>query len=104
MSVNIAGIDKIELVQQMWQKSTPALFFQEENILPPPMPTAAVIQRVLDSGGNFEYIGGRAIKTKIPPGAEVVDSERFNRANGELSLERIVEAITWKTQVAQAST
>ena len=89
--VNIEGLNRNELIRQLWKNQKVASFFTlgAGGLLPqPPLPTDEDIEKQMYMGG-LDYLNGRCIKTNFKNLAQV-ETRLYNRDAGEGKFEEIV--------------
>lgn len=74
--INIAGIDKLKLIEALWAGQKPALFFSINDVLAPKFDKEHAKMILEVNKGYFGYICGRRIKTNIA--GDFVDPERYD--------------------------
>ncbi len=87
--VDIAGLDKKEVLKQLWLGSKPATFFVMSGIEPPnydPKEAENAIKRE-----NIDYLCGRAIKCGIY-GNKLINY-RYDSYNGEGTMQKAVDLV-----------
>jgi hypothetical protein len=87
--VDITGLDKKEVLKQLWIGSEPAIAFVMANVDPPgfdPEEAEKAIKR-----GYVDYLCGRAIKSPI--NTNTLDSWKYDRYNGAGSMQKAVDRV-----------
>jgi hypothetical protein len=87
-SINIAGIDKVELLRALWEGSSPARFFAMSGFPAPSFDNESAKEAVEK---YIDYYDGRCIKSDIS--GDKVDPWLYNRDAGEGKFEKIVEKL-----------
>ena len=83
-TVDIAGLDKVELLYRLWNNATPAIFSVMKAI-PPQFPREAATKAVT---GYIDYFDGRPIKMSFRK--DRIDPWCYDREFGEGEVARIV--------------
>ena len=84
---DISGLDKVELLSQLWQNNKPASFFKTTTLVMPPSfdrkrAEAAVTEDYID------YFCGRCIKCDLS--GDTVNPWGYDRDMGQGSFDRVV--------------
>jgi len=87
--VDIAGLDKAELLIKLWMNSKNASFFANTRTPPPLPPTLEDARSELILNSYVDYFRGRTIKTNFE--SELIDPFGFDRDNGTNCFAKIVE-------------
>jgi len=86
-SIDISGLDKVELLRRLYERSQPAAFFRMSGMSPPsfgtdePAPHVAVTKYI-------DYYSGRVIKTDLSK--DTIDPYLFDRDNGKGAFAEVV--------------
>ena len=92
MSINIAGIDKAELLAALYNAAVP-VGLGVLHFTPEPMPTeqAAGLIKERDRGNGriyFDYLGGRPLKVDV--GGDEMRTDLYDRDQGHGAAEAVV--------------
>jgi len=90
--VTIANLDRVDLLQRMWNHAPVARFFAVSGVSPPSFDRLAA-QSVIDK--RIDYFQGRCIKTDLS--MDVVDPFLYDRDAGEGKLAAIVKEMQSET-------
>lgn len=95
MSVNVEGIDRVELLKGLWEGSQLASFYfycaKEEDI--PNNFNLELAKKCQEKNVNIDYFCGRPIKAKVFTKKTEIDSQYYDRYNGEGKFQSIVDAL-----------
>jgi len=86
--VNIKGIDRVQLLKALWEKSEPNPYFTKHGIPPPPWNNKKAIQAVRD---YIDYFQGRFIHSDLS--MDIIDSENYDDKYGPGTFQRIVDEV-----------
>ena len=90
-SIDITNIDRDSLLEALWNRSKPAVFFQSNNVTPPKF-TLSEAKLHVRSNGYVDYVCGRAIKTNIYT-QDQVDPYGFDRDAGKGAFQEVVDSL-----------
>lgn len=76
--LNIQGVDKFELLKQLWLQRQPAVFFRVNQRTPPEWDDEKAREAL--ARGYIDYFQGRCIKTDLSK--DTVDPSRYDQENG----------------------
>jgi hypothetical protein len=85
MSIDIADINKVDLLYALWLRSTPASFFSFQGLPSPSFDRAAAEKAVTD---YIDYFQGRCIKMDLS--GNTTDPRLYDRDMGEGAAAAIV--------------
>lgn len=88
MSIDISDLDKVKLLQMLWENSSPAIFFNAFPIKPPSFDrenASTAVESFID------YYCGRCIKMNLS--GDSVDPYSYDRNYGTGTVARIVETL-----------
>jgi len=88
MSVNIAGLDKVALLNALWTNSKPAVFCTFSGMTPPSFDSAQAQEAVIK---YIDYFCGRLIKSDLT--SECVDPCGYDRDYGQGAFQRVVNSL-----------
>ena len=89
MSIDISGIDKVNLLKCLWKHSKPAIFFEDFNVLPPDFDENEAQEAVKE---YIDYFCGRLIKANLSGNdVEKRQYDRYDESYGEGSFLKCVE-------------
>jgi len=88
MSVNISGLDKVQLLRELWNASKVAAFFTMSGIPPPSWNEALAREQI---GSYVDYFQGRVIKSDLS--GDMADSFGYDRDNGQGQMQRVVDKL-----------
>jgi hypothetical protein len=87
--VDISGLDKKDVLKQLWLGSEPAIVFLSRGIEPPeydPKEADKVIEK-----GYVDYLCGRAIKTELR--TDKLENYKYDKYNGEGSMQKAIDLL-----------
>lgn len=87
--IDIAGLNKVELLRALWDGQVVARFFEGRNI-PHPIWDSVVATEAVDRG-YIDYFQGRCIKTNLS--GDTVDATKYDDDAGVGAMARIVRAL-----------
>jgi hypothetical protein len=87
--IDITGLDKKEILKQLWLGSEPAIVFTMNNIEPPKYNEKEAELAI--EKGYVDYLCGRAIKSEI--GTNKLDSYIYDKYNGYGAMEEAVDIV-----------
>ena len=88
MSVDISGVDKVELLRSLWKNSNPAIYFTMNGINPPHFDEQKAKNAVTK---YIDYFDGRCIKTDIS--GNTASPHMYDRDYGQGKFAEIVESL-----------
>ena len=89
MYVDITGIDKKDLLRELWKRSEPAIVFLMSSVKSPEYDEENAENAI--NNGFIDYYSGRAIKSDIK--GNKVSSDYYNKYNGGNCMEDIVKSL-----------
>ncbi len=87
--IDCTGIDKVKLLQQLWNNSKTANFFAMSGVSPPPCPSYQEFEKAAE--GYVDYLGSRVIKTNFKDYPNL-DPWGYDRDNGSGAMQRAVDS------------
>jgi len=90
MSINIKDLDRDRLLEELWNRSKPALFYTSTG-LPAPVFNLEKYKREISEDGYIDYFCGRLIKTNLS--GDIVDPYLYDRDNGEGAFQSVVDKL-----------
>jgi len=90
--IDISGIDKVELLRQLWKHSVVASFYKTTGLSSPSL-NEIELKKCFD--GYIDYLCGRVIKTDISKNK--VNHYMYDMVNGYGLFEKIVDDLKSKT-------
>lgn len=92
MSVNVEGIDRVELLKALWEgaRTAPAYFAFTEKIEGFDLELAHKYAKKM---AKVDYFCGRVIKTPIFQEENEMDPWGYDRDNGSGAFQRVVDAL-----------
>ena len=90
-TIDISGINREELLCALWERASPASYFQATGSEPPTF-SFAVAKQQLRHDGYADYVCGRAIKTNIFSGDQV-DPLLYDRDAGAGAFQEVVDSL-----------
>lgn len=87
--INIEGINKVNLLREMWKHQRVASFFGGAGINPPTFDETNANNVI--TKGYIDYFQGRAIKADLS--GDTIDPRLYDRDAGRGSLKNIVETL-----------
>lgn len=91
MSVNIAGLNRADVLAALYNASQPLgmgiLHYEARDM------TRKEAEEWLLKGDYFDYINGRVMKTGLPAGEEEIDEWGYDRDNGDGAMQRVVDKL-----------
>lgn len=92
--VDITGLDKKEVLKQLWLGSEPAVVFAMNSSEPPGYSSEEAEKAIKE--GYVDYLCGRAIKSPI--NTDKLDSWKYDRYNGSGSMQKAVDIVKAKNK------
>lgn len=91
-SVDISGLDKVDVLYAIWQASSPAAWFGQFMGVPPPVFNWEEARRDLGRHGCYvDYFCGRCIKLDFR--SDALDPRLFDRDYGQGAVARAVQKL-----------
>jgi hypothetical protein len=88
--VDISGLDRLELLHRLWERSSPALFFSLESLDPPKWDEKTAAEAL--ERNRIDYLMGRAIKCRFDE-TNQVDPRLYDRDNGQGAFKKVVDGM-----------
>lgn len=88
MSVNIAGIDKIKLLEALWKNAKPASYFTFEGVSPPAFDS---VMAGVSVKKYIDYYAGRCIKIDISE--DSANPDLYDLEYGSGSFESVINKL-----------
>ena len=89
MSVSIKGLDKVKLLEALWEGAKPASFFTKHGISSPVFDEPVAIDAVR---GAIDYYCGRCIKTDLS--GDTANPTSYDAEWGAGSFQKIVDDLS----------
>lgn len=90
-AVDISGIDKVQLLRALWEKSSPALFFKS-GLIPAPVFDETLALEVAST--KIDYFCGRCIKSDLS--GDLVSPRLYDRDTHPGAFAEIVASLRSK--------
>lgn len=88
-TVDISGLNKVDILREMWESTKPASFFSLGYGVP--IPKWDESEARLAVSGYIDYFQGRCIKTDLSK--DIVDTFGYDRDHEPGALQRIVDRL-----------
>lgn len=99
-TVDISGLDKLEVVHALWAMARPAPTFLDRKLATPSFDQATA-KAVLESGRPyFDYLCGRALKTDFS--GSLLDPRLYDRDHGAGTVQKVVDILRFKGAIEKA--
>ncbi|EEA19115.1 hypothetical protein TMatcc_010339 [Talaromyces marneffei ATCC 18224] len=90
VEIDVSGIDRIELLRGLWEKSPVAAWCRENGVVQE-FDVNAAGRGFIKDGGYFDYFCGRVIKCNLM--GDTVNPWGYDRDNGEGAFQKVVSEI-----------
>lgn len=87
MTIDITGIDKVKLLQALYNRAKP-LGLGFLHFTPQPLTNEEALKLIVEYRGNFDYLNGRVMKVNLS--GDTMSGQLFDRDNGEGEAQKAV--------------